>query len=93
MIKGQEMREKEGLSHQACVYAGSVNTHRYPTQIREGALKRKPFSASRATHFAAREKKKKKKRKTTQAAKTTPHINYGKGATLVMSTVKQAPPP
>jgi hypothetical protein len=63
MIKGQEMREKEGLSHQACVYAGSVNTHRYPTQIREGALKRKPFSASRATHFAAREKKKKKKRK------------------------------
>ena len=27
MIKGQEMREREGLSHQACVYAGSVNTH------------------------------------------------------------------
>ena len=63
MIKGQEMREKEGLSHQACVYAGSVNTHRYPTQIREGALKRKPLSASRATHFAAREKKKKRKEK------------------------------
>jgi hypothetical protein len=29
-----------------------------------------------------------KKRKTTQAVKTTPHINLGKGATLVPSTVK-----
>jgi len=29
-----------------------------------------------------------KKRKTTQAVKTTPHINKGKGATLVPSTVK-----
>jgi hypothetical protein len=30
----------------------------------------------------------KKKRKITQAVKTTPHNNQGKGATLVLSTVK-----
>jgi hypothetical protein len=29
-----------------------------------------------------------KEKKTTQAVKTTPHINYGKRATLVPSTVK-----
>jgi hypothetical protein len=31
---------------------------------------------------------KKKKKKTTQAVLATPHINQGKGATLVPSTVK-----
>ena len=33
-------------------------------------------------------KRKEKKEKNTQAVKTTPHINEGKGATLVPSTVK-----
>ena len=33
-------------------------------------------------------KNKEKKEKSTQAVKTTPHINQGKGATLVPSTVK-----
>jgi hypothetical protein len=30
----------------------------------------------------------KRKRKATQAVETTPHFKYGKGATLVPSTVK-----
>jgi hypothetical protein len=33
------------------------------------------------------------KEKITQAVKTTPHINQGKGVTLVLSTVRKAPPP
>jgi len=33
------------------------------------------------------------KRKTTQAVKATPHINLGKGATLVPSTVNRKAPP
>jgi len=36
---------------------------------------------------------KKEKRKTTQAVKAIPHINKGKGVTLVPSTHRKAPPP